>query len=217
MPKWYQRREDRWLEGAHGRRWWRLVGVGVVLLVIVLGHRQWLPILARALVLEQPPGLASAILVLGGGDGSREDRGLELYLQGLAPVIITSGEKPQLPGQERTYAELSADYLTVRGVARDAILLMPQTTSTRDEAMASLSLAHERGFSSLLVITDSPHTRRAWLTFRRIFHGSGIRVAIVAAHPSWFNPKTWWLEERSLLTVFTEYEKLAFYLTRGYL
>lgn len=215
-PKWYQRADGEWTQRRR-RRFPLSLAVIVLLLLIVLGHRWWLPWVARALFVDQAPRPADALLVLGGGDGSRQDRAIALYQEKLAPLIISSGERPYLPDFQRTFAEIGADYMIARGVPAESILLLKETTSTYDEALASLSLAREFGFTSLLVVSDHYHLRRSSLTFRRVYRGSGISLTFVAAYPSWFDVNAWWTQERSLMAVFEEYEKLIYYLLRGYL
>jgi uncharacterized SAM-binding protein YcdF (DUF218 family) len=214
--KWYQR-----TDGVTSRPPGRRFPLGclplVVLLLLVLTARWWLPGLARALVVDQPLAPANAILVLGGGDGSREDRALALYQQGLAPVIIVSGEKPYLPGEQQTFAEISAAYLHTGGVPDEALLLLTTTTSTRDEAVQSLQLAQEQSFSSLIVVTDAYHARRASLAFYKVYRRANVRLTFVSAYPSWLLPDSWWTEERPLIAVVEEYEKLLLYLFKGYI
>jgi uncharacterized SAM-binding protein YcdF (DUF218 family) len=204
MPKkWYERggTQDP-VEGARGPR-----AIPVVVLVLLacllvfLVARWWLPAMARALMVGDPAVHADAILVLGGGNGSRQDLAIEFYRAGLAPIIISSGERPLLPGFEQSYAEVAALYMAERGVARDA----------------SLRLAQERGWHTLLVITDNYHTRRSKWTFQHAYRGSGITVVVVPATPDWLAIDGWWKQERSLLAVLEEYEKMIFYLLRGYL
>ncbi len=219
MPtKWYQRTEGDRVSPQRRLplpQWGCLVGV--LALVIVLTAGWWLPAMSRVLVVDQSPVPSSAILVLGGGNGERENRALALYERGLAPMIITSGEKPLLPGQELTFAEISADYLYAHGVAREAILMMKETTSTHEEAAQSLEMAQARGFSSLLVVTDAYHTGRASLAFRKVYRNTGIRLTFVAEYPAWYQMDSWWTQERSFLAVCEEYMKLAFYLVKGYI
>lgn len=217
MTRWYQRRQDG--SGARGRLGCQAYLIAGFLLAFLLAasHRLWLPLAARALIVDQPPEPADAILVLGGGDGSRCLRALQLYSVGWAPVIITTGEAPHIPGESRTRAEISADYLVEQGVPREAILLINEATSTRDEATMSLQLAQERGYRTLLVVTDSVHTRRASLAFRHVYRKSGVRAVFVAAYPEWLDVRSWWTEERSVLVVLEEYVKLAFYLLKGYI
>ena len=215
MPvSWYERTDGARPRG--GRRWHFPWVVPAALLVLVLAHRWTLPLAARALIVDEAPSKADAILVLGGGDGSRQERAIALYDAGWAPQLVSSGDRLQLPGVDQTFAELGAEYLVARGVPQQAIRLLSDTTSTYDDAVASLALCREGGFSALLVVTDSFHMRRATLTFRHVYRRSGIHLTFVAARPSWFDPKSWWTEERAFLAVCGEYAKLVLYLFKGY-
>jgi len=184
---------------------------------MILGTRWWLPALAHILIVDQAPVPADAILVLTGGNGSRQDYAIALYEAGYAPVIITSGGRRMPPDFEQAFAELAAEHIVRRGTPREAVMLLNQPTTTYEEALSSLQLAQERGFSSLLVVTDSFHTRRSRLTFQRVYRGSNIALTVVAARPDWFIPDSWWTQEASLSAVLGEYEKLVFYLLKGYL
>jgi uncharacterized SAM-binding protein YcdF (DUF218 family) len=137
----------------------------------------WKPILRQCayfLDTSQSPTKSDAMIVLGGGTGAREEMGARLYRQGLAPNVIASGEEVLLPGIHSSFAQISADYLVVLGVPLDAITLFTTTTSTRDEAQQSLTLAKQKGWTSIIVVTDIYHSRRSWLTFRNIYCGSGV-------------------------------------------
>jgi len=198
---------------------------GIILLAclivfVLLLAVTWKPILrqfAHFLNVSQNPGKSDVLLVLGGGTGAREELGAKLYHQGLAPVVIASGEEVSLPGIYRPFACISADYLEVLGVPLDAIILFTTTTSTRDEALQSLDLAKQKGWASIIVVTDSFHTRRTWLVFRHVYRRSGVQFTMVAAHSSWYQPELWWNDERSLLAIVGEYQKLIYYLYKGYI
>lgn len=217
MPvRWYERTGG---EGAREPDGWRphwLLIVGALIFIVLVTQAYWLPLLSKALITTQEAVPADAIVVLGGGNGSRQDLAVALAKKGYAPVIVSSGEPPNLPGFEQSFAALGADYMVSLGAPRDAMILLPDTTSTRDEALACLQLAQENGLSSLLVITDNYHTRRARMTFNKVFEGSGVRIIVVGAEPTWFTPESWWTAERSLLAVLEEYAKLALYITKGW-
>ena len=218
MPtRWYQRPDTNWRGRPRAGRVTFAPIIIILVLVLLLGFRWWLTGLGQALVVDQPPVPSDAILILGGGDGSRQERALVLYQAGQAPLLLSSGEAPKLPDFTRSFAEIGADYLVARGVPREAILLMPEPTSTYEEATASLKLAQSKGWTSLLVVTDAPHTRCSSLVFRHVYRGSGIRVTFVAAHPAWFRPDSWWTGELGAMVVVEEYGKLVLYLFRGYL
>ncbi|MHB0857629.1 MAG: YdcF family protein [Anaerolineae bacterium] len=189
----------------------------LLLLLPLLRPSCWLPAIARVLIVDQAPTPADAILVLGGGDGSRQDRAIALYAQGYAPVVISSGERPMLPGVWQSYARLAADYMVERGVPREAIALFEDTTSTREEALAARTWAQEQGYTSLLVVTDAYHTRRSALTMRRAFRETSVRITVVAAQAPWFDAGSWWAAERPLLAVFEEYVKFGYYTLKGYI
>ena len=209
------------MAGARGIK----VKPGIIILVclivfVLLLTFSWKPILrqfAYFLDVNQSPSESDVLMVLGGGTGAREELAVKLYQQGLAPVVIASGEEVLLPGIHRTFAQISADYLEVLGVPLDAITLFTATTSTRDEALQCLDLARQKGWTSIIVVTDSFHTRRSWLVYRRMYRESGVKFTMVAAHSSWYQPEHWWNDERSLFAIVGEYQKLAFYLVKGYI
>ncbi|MHB1356724.1 MAG: YdcF family protein [Anaerolineae bacterium] len=194
-----------------------LICLVILVLVLIFTCKPILRQFAYYLDVNQTPGKSDVLFILGGGTGAREELGAKLYQQGLAPTVITSGEEVLLPGIQRTFAQISADYLVVLGVPLDAIILFTTTTSTRDEAQQCLDLIRQNGWTSVTVVTDSFHTRRTWLVFRQIFRNTGIEVTLVASNSSWYQPDHWWNDERSLLAIVGEYQKLAYYLVKGYI
>jgi uncharacterized SAM-binding protein YcdF (DUF218 family) len=197
-----------------------IIALGFLFIVTIVLILAWKPILRQfAFILEvsQDPSKSDVLFVLGGGTGAREELGTKLFQQGYAPVVITSGEEVLLPGVRRPFAEISADYMQALGVPLDAITLFTTTTSTRDEAQQCLALARQKGWKSVIVVTDSYHSRRTWLVFRQILGNSGVKFTLVAAKSSWYQPEHWWNDERSLLAIVGEYQKLAYYLVKGYL
>lgn len=54
----------------------------------------WLPALGRELVMTPCEGQADAIVVLGGGGPERVLHGMQLYLQGVAPRLWFTGDRP---------------------------------------------------------------------------------------------------------------------------
>jgi uncharacterized SAM-binding protein YcdF (DUF218 family) len=137
----------------------------------------WKPILrqfANSLEVSQDPSKSDVLLVLGGGTGTCEELGTKLFQQGYAPAVITSGEGVLLPGVRRPFADISAVYMQVLDVPLDAITLFTTTTSTRDEAQQCLALARQKAWKSVIVVTDSYHSRRTCLVYRQILGNSGI-------------------------------------------
>ncbi len=218
MPvRWYERTGSDGMREPDGRRSRGLLIVGVLFIIALATQAYWLPLPARFLIVSQEAVPTDAIVVLSGGSGSRQELAVALASKGYAPTLVSSGAAPRLPGFEQSFAALGADYMVSLGAPREAMILLPDTTSTREEALACQQLVQESGLTSLLVITDNYHTRRARLTFGKVFADSPVRILVVGAEPAWFAPERWWQDERSLLTVLEEYATLAVYLTRGWL
>lgn len=168
------------------------------------------------LVLDEPaPARADAIVVLGGGGthGARESRAAELFRAGVAPIVVTTGG-PVAGQREATYAEWSIERLMRRGVPREAIAPTYQGDSTLTDAWGARRAAEERGWRSVVVVTDDWHSRRADATFDYVLAGSAITHTIAAARGPRFNPQAWWLDETSALLVVSEYVKLLAFAIR---
>lgn len=111
-----------------------------------------------------------AIVVMGAaqydGDPSpqlaaRLDRVVDLWPQGLAPLVVVTGGNQ--PGDRFTEAEASAGYLAERGVPADAILLEDQGRTSYESLQGVAELLAERGLGSVLVVTDPYHSLRSRL------------------------------------------------------
>lgn len=88
---------------------------------------------------------------------ARLDHVVELWNNGFAPMIITTGYKQ--PGDRFTEAESSRNYLVERGVPADAIVQVGGTNSY--ETLRSVRDAlRQRGGESVLLVTDPYHSLR---------------------------------------------------------
>lgn len=189
--------------------------VGLVLFVIVgatLSYElrsRWLPVLGYALDVPARLHSADVIIVLGGGNGDREDYGITLYREGLAKHIIATG------APDGTTVE--ATVLARRGIPRQAILLANGTQNTHEDALRSRQLMQEHGWHTALLVTDRYHIRRSLWTFRTAFAGQNLEVwpAPVVGGP--FDLDRWWQTEQGFVSVNDEYLKLLYYLARGYI
>lgn len=180
----------------------------------VLGAGTAARALASYLVVpERLPAHADAIVVLGGGDrsGSRELQAAQLYQAGLAPVVITTGGPVAGEPGLATYADWSVQRLVRRGVPRRAVLATNEGDSTLTDAQGVLRLAQARGWHTLLVVTDSWHSRRTQLIFDDVFRDSSIAIYPSPARTTRFDPDAWWHDEDSAETLLTEYIKLGAY------
>ena len=131
-------------------------------MLLALGGRVWLSWLGRFLVVTDPLRPVDALVVLGGGGRHRIEEGARLAVAGLAPWLVVTNTRMSWPGVRASYAELMAQEALWQGVPAQRLLDAPGlVTTTVEEAQAVRALAAERGWRSLLVVTDPWHTRRA--------------------------------------------------------
>ncbi|HWZ97460.1 MAG TPA: YdcF family protein [Candidatus Dormibacteraeota bacterium] len=178
----------------------KLIGLlcfALVLVTIYLVRHPLLRFAGESLVVEDPLQKSDAILVLSTDNfyADRATRSAEIYRQGLAPVVIASGERL------RPYAgiaELMEHDLIERGVPKEKIVRFPHDAdNTREEAEALAKLATEKKWKSVIVVTSNYHTRRARLIFGKIFPGN-ISVNVAGARDGDFDTEHWFEKRKSV-------------------
>ena len=181
------------------------------------------PILTRMgkyLVVEHPLKKSDLLVCLSGSSIERGLEAAELYKKGLAPSIFVTRE--ELPVGYEVLRKKGGHYpeersLVVRllqglGVPRSACLSSDRfVSSTFDETKLLWDITQERGYKSLIVVTSPTHTRRAWLTFQKIFEKGDVRIAMKPSRYSNFRPDYWWKTRKYLRAVIYEYQKLLYY------
>jgi uncharacterized SAM-binding protein YcdF (DUF218 family) len=155
--------------------WVALVLLITVVLVKVGGvaaeiHRQ-------SVIDEAQP--ADAIIVLGAAEyrgkpspvlEARLNHALFLYLQKLAPRVITTGGA----GGDPVFTEGSVGrtYLTQRGVPPEAIVVEREAESTAQSVAAVVEIMRRMNLKSAIVVSDGYHIFRV----KRMLESSGLRV-----------------------------------------
>ena len=156
---------------SHGWTWKRWVWVffAGVLAVLLLYYVVTLIQVVRA-GRQTDPAPAEAIVVLGAAqyDGrpspqlaARLDHALELYDEGVAPVVMVTGGNQ--PGDRFTEAEASADYLVERGVPETAIMREDAGHTTYESLDAAADQLLDAGLDEVVLVTDPYHSLRSRL------------------------------------------------------
>ena len=147
----------------------------IVVIVVAASMLPVGPVIFRALLVDDRPRRADAIVVLGGGlvdDDSpslkttaRLVHGLRLHHRGYAPIVILTGGRtgehqiPEAVVMRRVAEELGT---------RPQVLVMEadaDRTATQGEAVARIARA--RGLRSILLVTSPEHSYRAVHVFRK--------------------------------------------------
>jgi uncharacterized SAM-binding protein YcdF (DUF218 family) len=99
---------------------------------------------------------------------ARLDHGLDLYMQKVAPRILTTGGAGGDP--VFTEGEVGRDYLVRRGVPSEAILLEDEGESTIHSIAAAAEIMRRMNLKSCVVVSDAYHIFRVkkMLEFRGI-------------------------------------------------
>jgi uncharacterized SAM-binding protein YcdF (DUF218 family) len=114
---------------------------------------------------------ADCILVLGSHDPRVAERGAELFLAGLAPLVLFSGNEGSLTRGKwgRPEAEVFAEVALARGVPPERILMEKEATNTGENVAFSRRLLAARGLLPRRAIAvQKPYMeRRTWATFQK--------------------------------------------------
>ena len=130
--------------------------------------------------LGHEPAPADVILVLGSNDVRVGEHGARLFLAGLAPIMVCSGNVGRLTAGtfEKSESETFAEAAVGLGVPRDAILLERRSTNTGENIDFSRALLASRGVhpSRVLLVQKPYMERRAWATFKRRWPEPALQV-----------------------------------------
>ncbi len=114
---------------------------------------------------------ADCILALGSHDLRVADRAADLYLQGLAPLVIMSGGLGNFT--QEMWTEKEADKFAAiaiqKGVPAEAILIENQSTNTGENIMFTQKLLKAKGLDiqSFIVVQKPYMERRSYATFKK--------------------------------------------------
>lgn len=180
--------------------------------------------IGQYLVVSYPPEKSDLIVCMGGNNAVRGLATADAYKMGLAPKIYIVREElidgyHELKQRGIQYPEsidLLAMILKGLGVPEEAIIRGDvQSRSTWEEAELVKALAERMNYRSIILITSPTHTRRTYLTFRKVMDEKSYRLFIVPSPYSEFKPDTWWQSRRHAREVLWEYQKLLYYTLKS--
>lgn len=215
------------IEGKKERRrprlslWkWIFFGIFILYFVITAYRIPLLVQLGEYLIVEHKPQKADLIVCLGGPGVGNSLGAVDVYRKGLAPYIFKAKElEPDgldylkrrvedYPTQFDLFTMVTEGF----GIAGEAILSPEKRVgSTIEEANLVRAFVLDKGYRSLIVVTSLMHSRRAYLTFRRVFKDSEVNLISLPSHYQQFNPKDWWKNRTYAKELIIEYQKLIYY------
>lgn len=123
---------------------------------------------------------ADCILVLGSHDTRVAERGADVYLQGLAPIIIFSGGLGNVT--KGIWTETEADkFATIaldKGVPPEAIFIENKSTNTGENILFTQQLLKDKNLDlDHFIVVQKPYMeRRSYATFKKQWPGKKLLV-----------------------------------------
>lgn len=96
---------------------------------------------------------------------SRLDEGCRLYNEGYGNYIIVSGGKGT--GEKISEAQAMKDYLVLKGIPPEKIIIEDKSTSTLENIIFSKEKMNERGFISAVIVSNKYHLKRSSIIARK--------------------------------------------------
>lgn len=109
---------------------------------------------------------------------ARLDHALELWMDGVAPIIVTTGGNQ--PGDRFTEGGSGAKYLNERGVDSSSLVVEEAGSTTRQSLVGVAGLLFERGAEHVVIVTDPFHALRSQL----IAQDLGLHVSLSSTQTS---------------------------------
>lgn len=125
------------------------------------------------MLMHHTPTHADIIFGLGSNDTRVAERVAELFLQGLAPLIVFSGGNGKASRLDRPEAEVFAEIAIQRGVPKEKILLESRATNTGENILFTKTLLDSAGINvQKVILVQKPYMeRRTFATFKKQWPG----------------------------------------------
>ena len=177
----------------------------ILLLIIVIIKN-----MGDFLVLNEKPEKVDVIVVYSGDSGERTLKGIELLKAGYAEKILFSGG---VVYDDVRMADLMENHAIKLGVEPQNIIKEREAGSTYENALFTKEILEKYKYKKIILVTSNYHSRRSYLTTRKVFKGSDIGIITVASSDEFSS--NWWKKGRSILILINEYAKIVGYYFQG--
>jgi uncharacterized SAM-binding protein YcdF (DUF218 family) len=198
----------------------RVLGLGLAIALLLVAATCSCLVAGTFLAREDPLQPADAIFVLAGSPIERPLEAVDLYLEGMAPVIVLTrdvAEREQHLAAARgvdlpSRVDLARQLLAGLGVPDEAVLIPARLhDNTAEEAVTLRELAVEHRWQRVIVVSSAYHLRRTLLACRRELRGTGVELVARATRYDESTPDRWWRRRSDIRWVVSELTKLAAY------
>jgi uncharacterized SAM-binding protein YcdF (DUF218 family) len=194
-----------------------LLGIFLSLVLLYVARYPLMSFAAKMWIVDDVPGKADAVVVLGGGLDSRPSFAADLYHRGLVPLVLVSDVRDgpaTVAGVLPRETTIAISLLEKEGVPASAIQTFGQrVTSTNDESHGVHAWVQEHPLHCLMIPTDPFHTRRVKWLFSRDLKDLKVGVSVPSIPNTRYNPLEWWQSEEATISFQNEIIKLIYYWT----
>jgi uncharacterized SAM-binding protein YcdF (DUF218 family) len=185
--------------------------VAIVLIVVIFGFAGFVGI-GYYLSPQNEAQKSDAIVVVSGGQTtSRAQKGIELFKQGYAPVVIFSGAALD-DGPSNAFA--MREQALAAGIPSDRIYIDEISQNTYENAIHTKEIINSIGAKKIILVTSPYHQRRANQTFRAVL-GQSHEVLGVSAFDDRWSKSQWWRRGFPLFITLSELWKLGYVNVTG--
>jgi uncharacterized SAM-binding protein YcdF (DUF218 family) len=162
---------------------------------------------------------ADLIMVMGSHDLIVAERGVELYLQGWAPLVVMSGGLGLLTTKfwNRPEAEIFSKVAIKAGVPKDRIIIERESTNTGENVIYTRKLLNKLNINpKKIILVQKPYMeRRAYATFKKFW--PEVRVIVTSPQLPFekYNSKTV-NREKMISIVVGDLQRIKKYPKLGY-
>jgi uncharacterized SAM-binding protein YcdF (DUF218 family) len=129
-----------------------------------------------------------AIVVVSGGDNNlRIEKGVQLYNEGWSKTILFSGAAAE---GEVSNAKAMKRIAVKAGVPEENILIEEKSKTTLENAEMSAVVITEEGYKSIILVTSPYHQRRTYELFKKSL--PDVRIVNQSAQDEAWRKKGWW-------------------------
>lgn len=198
-----------------------LLVLGVVLVGLVAGRNLIFRSAGWALVFNDPLEPADVIVVAIDAGAAGVLEAADLVHSGIAPRVAVFADPPDAVDREFlrrgiAYEDAAARLIQqLRALGVSNVERIPRAVAgTEQEGSVLPEWCTEQKLRSIVVVSNSDHTRRLRRVLHRVMAGRQTRVFVRGSHYSEFDPDCWWQSRGAVRTEIVELQKLLLDVVR---
>ena len=170
--------------------------------------------LGNFLDISEAPKKSDIIVSLGGGDLDRVKKSLELYQNGysIKKIIILTGDERSTKDISENLDDKRIKYLKENHLNTDNIIYKNSVKNTIEELNYLKEFMIENKYTSAIIISDAPHTKRIEYLLSNInkLNDQNLNFTIVKSDVKWWSKKYYYKNKEAQIFAVLEGLKLIY-------